>query len=1146
MSDASTLGLIATHLALAMRPLGAAVADLDSFKQFMHRAGWEVDDLPPAYVSLGTTVQALSSAVDNLGDDPSLEQIADLLNRLAALVDAIRGITTAPAGVDPGAFLSDIGERLFEILLVDYLFAEVPFLARLLELLDVIQFTVHPAAAGRPAFTETRFRFGEIPAVIADPLSIPSRVYGWGTAALDFELIAGHVQELLLALDIPSAYRHPSLSLGNAFQANPETATKSIDLEVRIPIALVELPDGPGEVGLSLLELPGEDSSYPGLILQPVVPSGLTDRTEITPELVLSFRAGSDLARTFGVFVRPGEIGVRYPFEPGTPPPPAGFGAELRYAPAEATVILGSATGSRLVLKGAKWSLNLDLVGTDAELRIEVATEGLSAVLALGDQDSFLASLFRGNDITIPIPLGLRWSNRRGFVFTGGAGLEVTVAPHLEFGPITVDTVHLAVVAGLSTGAPPALTAGVDVGLHGSLGPVAFSVEGVGVELGAVFQDGNAGPFDLRAGFKPPKGLGIVIDAGMVTGGGFLSYDRANGRYAGVVQLRIADIGLTAIGLLDTRLPNGQPGYSFVIIVAATFPPIQLGYGFTLNGAGGLAGMNRTVLVDALQAGLRNHTLDHVLFPAEPVANAVQIISDLRTFFPPRPGHFVFAPMALIGWGTPTLIRIELGLVLEFPAPYRLILLGLVRVALPTEDEPLLEINVDILGILDLEATRIAIDALIHDSRVGPFALTGAMAFRFGYATGFEVLVLAVGGVNPHFQPPPGFPALEPITVALGLDDNPRITLKGYLALTANTRQIGALAELYAAAGGFNIYGWIGFDALFVFLPFFSFVADFSGGVKLSRGSTRIAGVQLNATLSGISPFRAKGRACVSLWLFDVCVGFDQSFGIEDLVAVARLNPAPLLLAAISDIGNWIGTLPATSWRAASVSLPAATPDAHALVDPVGGVVFRQRVVPLNRQITRFGDSTPDGPGRYEVSSVTLAGESETWTAVQDSFAPAQFSDFTDAEKLSLPSFASMDAGIELAGSAIAAGPGLDTNLVYETRIVDRPWAGHRAPDYDLSRDMQLKMLAAGAAGRAPFRSVGPEKFMAPGARRDRAPALLAEEPYVIANTRDLSVRTEFGVRLSQHEAASYLAAHLARHPEDRSALEVVPLTEAA
>ena len=41
--------------------------------------------------------------------------------------------------------------------------------------------------------------------------------------------------------------------------------------------------------------------------------------------------------------------------------------------------------------------------------------------------------------------------------------------------------------------------------------------------------------------------------------------------------------------------------------------------------------------------------------------------------------------MAKIGWGTPTLLTADLGLLLEVPEPVRLVILGVVRGILPDE-----------------------------------------------------------------------------------------------------------------------------------------------------------------------------------------------------------------------------------------------------------------------------------------------------------------------------------------------------------------------------------------------------------------------------------------------------------------------------
>ena len=64
--------------------------------------------------------------------------------------------------------------------------------------------------------------------------------------------------------------------------------------------------------------------------------------------------------------------------------------------------------------------------------------------------------------------------------------------------------------------------------------------------------------------------------------------------------------------LRTTKLPTG-PGYSMVAMVDATFPPIELVAGFTLNGVGGLLRINRTVSTDALEAGIKAKTLSNFL-----------------------------------------------------------------------------------------------------------------------------------------------------------------------------------------------------------------------------------------------------------------------------------------------------------------------------------------------------------------------------------------------------------------------------------------------------------------------------------------------------------------------------------------------------
>src|SRR5439155_9966724 len=122
-------------------------------------------------------------------------------------------------------------------------------------------------------------------------------------------------------------------------------------------------------------------------------------------------------------------------------------------------------------------------------------------------------------------------------------------------------------------------------------------------------------------------------------------FDPEEEQYAGVLQLSFKAIGITAIGLLTTRLPDPsgpagatKKGFSLLVIITIDLPPIQLGYGFTLNGVGGLMGIHRRMVVEALRNGVRDGSVNAILFPQDVIARAPQIISQLRSIFPPAEG----------------------------------------------------------------------------------------------------------------------------------------------------------------------------------------------------------------------------------------------------------------------------------------------------------------------------------------------------------------------------------------------------------------------------------------------------------------------------------------------------------------------------
>jgi len=1111
-----TLELVARHLTLALRPLDDGVSDLPHFKQLMYRLGWSVEDLPPEYQTLSAAVKAAVAKLDTLGDSPSADDIAELLRDAKQVYDAIQGIAAAPTGVDAAAFLSEVRERLPELLLTDYLALELPALYRVLRMLNVIRVEHQAATANRPSFVRVRLDWSQMPFVLGHPQELPAIVYGWGTRDLNVQRIVDHLAELLFAFGLPVNIEAPDSALAATYAGLDDDAGLNAATSLVVPFWFGKVTGQPVQLAVAVRELPGTATALPGMVVEPQIPAQLPLAFPLSDTLALRLTAGTNAGSQVGILIRPDDVSIKYPFAPETPPPQSGIGVGLDFKPAATTVLLGSAGATRLELKSASLDLAAESTSGELDVVLGAETDGLAFVLAAKDLDGFLGELLGRSDRTIPIALGVRWSNRTGFNFTGGVGLEVSTHPHLSLGPVRIERLDLAAKPAADSGSSPSVTLQVGAALSATIGPVTAAADGIGVSLALVFADGNAGPFDVEAGFTPPTGLGIAVDAGAITGGGFLAFDRDKHRYAGALEVTVFDVAVKAIGFVDTQLPNGQPGYSFLILISTEFTPIQLGLGFTLNGVGGLIAIHRRLDVDAIWNGMLAGSVDDVLYAKDPIGDAPRIISELDVLFPPAPKHFVFAPTALVGWGTPTIVRAELAIVFEPPPPLRVTLVGLISSTLPTEDLKIVELHVAVLGKIDFAQGRLAIDAKLYNSKLAGFTLTGDMAARLAWGLPPSIVV-ALGGLNPHFEPPEGFPTLDRLTLVLGSGNNPKLTCQAYFAITPNTLQFGVRAELYAAAAGFNIRGMVSFDCLVQQFPL-SYRADMDGDVAFRRGDTVLASVHLEASMTGPVPYHVWGKASISLWLLSVSVPFDVTFGLSLPLPLPSVNPWPALQAAIEDVRNWAGG------------------SAPGLLDPGGAATFRQTVVPLNRTITRFGGGTPEGANQYTVTTVVLnTTPAPDAAAVTEFFAAAQFDDLSDTEKLSRPSFERMDAGVAVGANTLAAGASLGAKVEYETIILGAPWQRRKGLRYTVAQDLQLLMLEQASPKRSGL-----------GAFAVAAPPRVAfdEESFVVTSTADGTAASGFAAAATKGAALAALADHLKAHPEDRGQLQVVPASE--
>ena len=123
---------------------------------------------------------------------------------------------------------------------------------------------------------------------------------------------------------------------------------------------------------------------------------------------------------------------------------------------------------------------------------------------------------------------------------------------------------------------------------------------------------------------------------------------------------------------------------------------------------------------------------------------------------------------------------------------------------------------------------------------------------------------------------------------------------------------------------------------------------------------------------------------------------------------------------------------------------------------------------PLDLTISRVGTQRPVDAKRLAVS-VTSGGLAKQ-RDVDEQFAPAQFQDFGDAEKLSKPSFQPMHGGLDLsvAGQQLHSGALVKRVVRYELFTIDGAFREHqRYPRFFVG--LFVHFLAGNAASRSPL-----------------------------------------------------------------------------
>jgi hypothetical protein len=1129
----SAQDLLIAELAELFRPVIDAAGEPDGAQELFEALGWDigaitglpstdVDDAVDAVVTAFAKLEAVQPPFDELDDlIAGLDATAAVTLAVKEIGDLANQAPTPPTGLD------ELGIDLIEFLVTSYLERRFPRLNAILRVLTVIREPTaselpEPVAAAngriqRLAVANPRVDFAQVGLLLKDPVVVLKTHY-LGTAGLKTaadaaaagDRIFGALDELLAALGGGGLYRLPPGALpANAWGQAGEVLARA-SAEMRLPIGRTG-----SELGV-LVSLSPADTANLGLILAPMGHVQVSETFQAwTADLTVDASVAAVAIGPAGVLV----VGTGGALDQ-TAQLSASATLTKNPGPTGTAFLVGSATGSHLMIGQFAVGGHFRTGAGAQDYGVDLAAGDAEVLISPADLDGFLKTFLPPNGIRAPFDLSIGWSHVRGVHVSGSIGIEVELPMHLSLGGI-LDLDSLFVAARLKT--TGALQAQLAASATLRLGPLTAVVERIGLQADVTFPEGggNLGPAELTPAFKPPSGLGLALRAGPAGGGGYLFFDPDAAQYAGALQLDIKVVRVNAVGLLTTRLPGNVPGFSLLIIIAAEFPPIQLGFGFTLNGVGGLLGVNRTVNRDALRAGLKDGTLDSIRMPRDVVANAAKIISDLRASFPVAPGQFLLGPMVAVGWGTPTIVRLDLGLILELPSPLRLFVLGKLTVALPTETKAVVLLKLDVLGELDFDKRRASMLGTFRDSRVATFPISGDMAAAVTWDER-PTFAMSAGGFHPRYTSrPPDIPSLDRLAIALCDGDNPRLRLEAYMAVTSNSVQTGARLELYASKdlgvlGFFEVRGHLGFDVLIMLSPF-SLLVEFSAELTLLRNGDAFVAITLDLSLSGPSPWHGWGMAKFKV------LGIEKSISVDVTVgepapppAIEPVDAGARLLAALAERTAWTAALPPGAGLLVKLrSQPEGATEL--LVHSAAQLTVRQRVLPLDMDLDRFGAAPLAGARRFSLGTVH--------DPVTDPFAPGEYLNLSDDQKLSRPAFEPMRSGCRLQSAATSGGTRTVTAFDYRTIVIDEPdraVAREWTAKTPMALDAAMRAAAHGPAARCELRGDGQARFTGP----DQVVSVSAPA-YVIASTETLTAGAA---------PATYVGAEEARRAADETA----------
>ncbi|MFK7757136.1 MAG: DUF6603 domain-containing protein [Flavobacteriales bacterium] len=584
---------------------------------------------------------------------------------------------------------------------------------------------------------------------------------------------------------------------------------------------------------------------------------------------------------------------------------------------------------------------------------------------------------------------------------------------------------------------------------------VEFRFDGIGADIRvtrpADESEANLGGLKVNIGFNPPEGIGIKTGKGasLFYIDGYLYIDNDAKRYYGLIEVRFAAgtfvITFTALALYEETLPDGTEGNSFLALINTKFvPPVPLFTNIGLEKAGGIVGVNRTFISEEMIKRVRNGTLDLIMFPELSIDSFDPTLEAMESIFPAEDGRNTFGLLAQLGspGGPESSLIVDLGIIVSVPSPVVFALFGVVKFKEDATAGTLVNIKGTFAIIVDLGTELLSIDATLNDSRLGINRIEGELALRYGWGDNRQFL-LTVGGFHPNYTTDSfNLPELARVSFMIIDTDDIKYRCNAYFAVTTNTVMFGNKGHfLFQVNDRFKVESFSGFDVLLQFNPF-RFEVDWFMEASLIANGRELLLLSLNAYVKGPGEWHVRGDAEVKIFGINLKIKFDEEFGSADQDDIITLDTMDYLMDEIEKKENWSSSLGADD----SVHRKDFDFEDDILLSSSDSIRIDQMAIPLSTRIDKIFTNKVERIQKISVSSIQLASEAEP-TSIrsinpnyiqdkEDYFAPAQYIQLSDAEKLEAKSFEKMPSGVDFTyklgwQSSVHSVP---RNAVYEVK----------------------------------------------------------------------------------------------------------------